>query len=222
MFRARESLQNLRALLIIGFQKRREIVLSQQHGSGELFECQADFFDDRVLNKSPLAAFHEMSIAARRDVTAIQSHLDILQLAARLVVTSTDAPASGVLLLINADEGHFREAKRRISTQQHPSVVLFFTIGEFRKSPDLIEPWRLIEQRQAQRVEQRGLASSGGSADRIQTSGSERCLREIHRMSARQRCDVASGDAFDFHPSRVSANRISRNAATTRVSGSMP
>ena len=165
MCRARERLQDLSPFFVFGFQKCREVVLSQQDSARELFKRKADFVFDRLEHQSFLAALFDRTFTPRREVAFVKSHLDILQCSFGTAPAATNSPARSPRLSIDADKRDFRESFARATTQQIPRIVLSFAIGQFSQSSDLIQARCGVVKCQAQGVQQRAFPRAGRAAD---------------------------------------------------------
>jgi hypothetical protein len=227
---AGHALQQLAAGALVRAQERGKVALRQQRRAPELVEAQAQTVLE-LLQHLGLGAAQDL---ARGDV--FQPHLLRLQPAIGPAPGPPDVPARAVDPLIAPDEVHLRVPRGAAVAQDPAHVVgrqaVFLVRAADRHAAAIIEARRGVEERHAQRVEQRALARAGGAGDREQPGLGQRRLIQLDRERTLEAGQVAAADGDDPHasasgaglaspwrPARTSA-RSSSNASTSSCAGS--
>ena len=196
---ARHALEQLRALVGAGAQEGREVALREQRGAAKLLEAEAEALLDggEHLGARTADALAAVELA---ELEALQ-----LQLAVDAIARAPHRPARAVAFAAAALEIDLCEAAGRASAQDRAHVVgaeallLVVVVSTDGRPTPLIEPRRLIEEREAERVEQRALARARGPGDREEPRARERPGVEAHLEGPRDAREVLSPNGEDPH-----------------------
>jgi len=185
---AGQLFEQLGALVGRGFQKGREAALGQQHRLGETAEIQTG----QALHLPGL--FAEF-VGDDLTVQACQLGLGALQRAIGLVPRPALAPERPVALPLHL-ELDLGQALGGVPGHQ---LVL---------AADLVHARGAVIQRQADGIEQRGLARAGRPGNGEQTVAGEGLGGEIDLPLALQRVEVLQAQAEDFHGGRAGLETV--------------
>ncbi|MNQ82467.1 hypothetical protein D3C85_975180 [compost metagenome] len=194
-FSAGQLLQQLRALVGVGFEEGREAALGQQHGLGETLEVEAG------------QAFGELELVVDlvgKDFPVQhpgQLHPGRLQAAVGLVAGAALAPEGAVGHALHF-ELHLGQAVGAVPGHQ------LVDAGGHRAHAR-----RAVVERQADGVQQGGLAGAGGAGDGEEAVTGEGLAGEVDLPLALQRIEVLQAQAEDLH-----AGSSRSSASTSRCS----
>ncbi len=195
--RARHALEQLGALAALGFQERGEVALCEQRGAAELVERQAEPAVD-------LAQRLGLGAAEALAIDHAQRHLIVLEAAVERVAGAAHLPAGAVAARIAGLEVDLGPAGGRAAAQQGADVlraergrIVLASADDDRAA--VREARRALEQRDAHRIEQRGLAGARRPDDREHARRAERTLREIDLELSGEASEVAAADREDLH-----------------------
>ena len=199
-FRAGQLFQQFGAFVGFGFQKGRKPALCQQHGLGEAPKVQPgeggnafEFF---------VAVRGENRACASGCIDLCQLYLGCLQGAVHLVAGAALAPEGAVQAALHL-ERHFGQAVGGVA--RHQVVAAGAYAGQARC---------LVVQRQADGIEQRGLARARGAGDGKQAVARKRRLAKVQRPLAFEGVEVFQSQGEDFHA--ASASGVCSAASTLR------
>ena len=173
-----ELFQQPGTLLVVAVEEGSKIPLGQQHRAGEALVVQpGNLLDQRFLLAQLLAQDPAATVRLGR-VDQGQFGIGLLQLAVAAVARPALAPA-GAVVLPTGEEFDL-------------GVALGSVLGHQRvgAGAERIKARGAVVQRQADRIQDRGLAGPGRPGDRKQAIGKGRCL-EIHMDIALERIEVA-------------------------------
>ena len=182
--------------VLVGFQERREIVLSQQHRPRKLliFKPYQRFYLRLNLGFGALQR--------RPGVDAHGLHLGVHQLFGGALVGALHRPSGLVGLAVHGHKVDLRPAGAAPAPQYGARVVdvnhlvanhvFFGALGRCQARSLAVE-------RQTHRVEQGALARTRGSRDGKEPGRRQRFLPEVDGMRAFERRKVAEADAEYFH-----------------------
>ena len=163
---------------LVSFEKSGEVILGQQHRTGELAECKADELYDAGLY---LLA---VSLLFGAGIEVLQGDPEVLQGSVFLVARPAHCPAGPVPVAVQGDEIYFGIPRGGTAAQQVPGVALgqgrIFHVGQpyfvfFR----LVGTGGTGEQGEAHGVEQRGFSGSGRAGYGIDSGRGQRLGGEI-------------------------------------------
>ena len=169
--RAGQCLEQLGALIRGRMQERVELALRQQHRATELAEIEPQSLLDRG---------QYLGATATRDdcvlTQVMQDQLLILQPTIGTTARAPNRPTRTIRNAIATDKVHFGVPIDGVATQQRSRIVgaqpiaAFLPIITNQRATAAGQSRRAIEQRQAQRIEQRALAGSDWTRDCEQSS----------------------------------------------------
>ena len=217
-----EFLQQFAAFVVIGFEKGAELALGQHHGTGELFEVQAQacFELDLVI---PFLAGQQLVA-----VQVTQALAAGLQFAGGLFAGAVGFPAGAVAAPVDADKVDFGIALTGATAQQGARVAggnLAVSIRHLGIAAGVVQSWHGAKQGQAQGVEQGAFAGAGGAGDGEQASAGQGLGGKVQLEGAGQGGEVFQADGEDFHGCSPSCwTSCSSTAKSLRVcsSASLP
>lgn len=222
-----QGLKDQGAVAVVGLEEGGEIILGEEDGAGELVEVEADLLLDGGEDLGLAAALEEGASGAIEDVAEVQGHFGALEGSFGTQAGSADMPAGGVGDGIHADEGDLGEAFGGAAAEEGCRVLrLDFAAGVGDGiAAGLGEPGGVLEEGEAEGVEDGALAGSGGAADGEQAGGRQGFGGEIDAVGSGERGEVAEPDAEDLHGwlGGWASEATSSRSARERVSdGSVP
>ena len=200
---AGQLLQQLGALVGIGFEKRRKAALGQQHGLGEALEIEAGQLSGETFLLADLVGeYFAIGDTCQLDLGRLQRTVD-------LVARAALAPEGAVALPLDLE----LDLGQAVGGMPRHQLV---ATGRQRAHAR-----RAVVQRQANGVEQGGLARTGRPGDGEQAATGERLGSEVDLPLALEGIEVLEAQAEDFHAQVVSRWRRSFWHCHRRRAGSI-
>ncbi|CAM3709878.1 hypothetical protein COSO111634_23735 [Corallococcus soli] len=197
--RARHPLQQLRALVRVRAQERRELPLREQRRAAELVEGQPQPLLNR-LEHLALGAAVELPRGHVREAQLLRPEAPFGALA-----RPPHVPARAVAPPVLAQEVHLRVALARAPPEHAAHVVgrqarlLLLVRAPHQHLAGPAQPGRAIKQRQAQRIQQRALARARRAGDGEQPQPVQRRLVQLQLELPGEAREVAAANRQDLH-----------------------